>query len=77
MEGEKCRKMKREREDRSGKKWGGGKKGRLFEKGRYRQNDKGGRRRRRTEGGEKKDQIQKRGHNMVMAARVTEIESGE
>lgn len=54
MEGEKCRKMKREREDRSGKKWGGGKKGRLFEKGRYRQNDKGGRRRRRTEGGEKK-----------------------
>lgn len=69
--------MKREREDGSGKKWGGGEKGRLFEKGRYRQNDKGGRRRRRTEGGEKKDQIQKRGHNMVMAARVTEIESGE
>lgn len=32
---------------------GGGKKGRLFEKGRYRQNDKGGRRRR-TEGGKKK-----------------------
>lgn len=28
-------------------------------------------------GGKKKDQIQKRGHNMVMAARVTEIESGE
>lgn len=27
--------------------------------------------------GGKKDQIQKRGHNMVMAARVTEIESGE
>lgn len=49
----------------------------LFEKGRYRQNDKGGRWRR-TEGeGKKKDQIQKRGNNMVMAARVTEIESGE
>lgn len=35
------------------------------------------RRRRSSRAVEKKDQIQKWGHNMVMAVRETEIESGE
>lgn len=39
---------------------------------------RGGRRSRKEEGEVKqKDQIQKWGHNMVIAVRVTEIESGE
>lgn len=46
------------------------------EKGRYWLNNKG-KRRRDWRRGEKNTKIQKRGRNMVMAARLTEIESGE
>lgn len=45
-------------------------------KGRYWLNNKG-KRRRDWRRGEKNTKIQKRGRNMVMAARLTEIESGE
>lgn len=69
--------MKREREDGSGKKWGGGKKADCLKKVDTDRMIKGGGGGEGRRGGGKKDQIQKRGHNMVMAARVTEIESGE